>query len=46
MYEGVGLRQMMDLYYVARSMQPSYDVTHLLRRFKLESFASASAWVL
>ena len=45
-YEGVGLRQMMDLYYVARSMQASDEVLRLLRRFKLESFASASAWVL
>lgn len=45
-YEGVGLRQMMDLYYVARSMQASDEVLRLLGRFKLESFASASAWVL
>lgn len=46
LYEGVGLRQMMDLYYVARSMQSSDEVSRLLSRFQLESFASASAWVL
>lgn len=46
LYEGVGLRQMMDLYYVARSMQSSDEVSCLLRNFQLESFASASAWVL
>lgn len=46
LYEGVGLRQMMDLYFVARSMQSSDEVSRLLRHFQLESFASASAWVL
>lgn len=46
LYEGVGLRQMMDLYYVARSMQASDEVSCLLRYFQLESFGSASAWVL
>ena len=46
LYEGVGLRQMMDLYYVARSMQSSDEVSRLLSRFQLESFAAASAWVL
>lgn len=46
LYEGVGLRQMMDLYFVARTMQPSDEASRLLRRFQLERFASASAWVL
>lgn len=46
LYEGVGLRQMMDLYFVARSMQSYSEVSRLLRHFQLESFASASAWVL
>ena len=46
LYEGVGLRQMMDLYYVARSMQASDEVSRLLRYFQLEYFGSASAWVL
>lgn len=46
LYEGVGLRQMMDLYFVARTMQPSDDAPRLLHRFQLEAFASASAWVL
>lgn len=46
LYEGVGLRQMMDLYYVAQTMQPTDEVKHLLRYFKLENFAAASAWVL
>ena len=46
LYEGVGLRQMMDLYFVARTMQPSDEASRLLHRFQLERFASASAWVL
>lgn len=46
LYEGVGLRQMMDLYYVAQTMQPTDEVKLLLRYFKLENFAAASAWVL
>lgn len=46
LYEGVGLRQMIDLYYVVQTMQPTDEVKHLLRYFKLENFAAASAWVL
>ena len=46
LYEGVGLRQMMDLYFVARTMRPSAEASHLLHHFQLERFAAASAWVL
>lgn len=46
LYEGVGLRQMMDLYFVAKSMGKSEEIDDLLRRFGLSRFAAASAWVL
>lgn len=46
LYEGVGLRQMMDLYFVARVSQPSDEKSRLLRHFGLGRFAAASAWVL
>lgn len=46
LYEGVGLRQMMDLYFVARAMRSSAETTRLLHYFQLEKFAAASAWVL
>lgn len=46
LYEGVGLRQMMDLYFVAHTMRRTDEVSRLLRHFRLEAFAAASAWVL
>lgn len=46
LYEGVGLRQMMDLYFVAKAMHSSEDTTRLIHYFGLERFAAASAWVL
>lgn len=46
LYEGVGLRQMMDLYFIARTMRRNDEVSRLLRNFRLEAFAAASAWVL
>ena len=46
LYEGVGLRQMMDLYFVARSMHSSEGTTSLIHYFGLERSAAASAWVL
>lgn len=46
LYEGVGLRQMMDLYFVAKAMRSSDESKRLLSHFKLCRFASASAWVL
>lgn len=46
LYEGVGLRQMMDLYFVAKAMQYSDETAHLMHYFGLEHFAAASAWVL
>lgn len=46
LYEGVGLRQMMDLYFVARAIQTSDKIPHLIHYFGLERFAAASAWVM
>lgn len=46
LYEGVGLRQMMDLYIVAHTMLCTDEASWLLRHFQLETFAAASAWVL
>lgn len=46
LYEGVGLRQMMDLYFVVRTASATDELSHLLHHFQLERFASASAWVL
>lgn len=46
LYEGVGLRQMMDLYFVAKAMQSSDEATSLIHYFGLNRFAAASAWVL
>lgn len=49
LYEGVGLRQMMDLYYVLRHGMTEEDrenAKQLVRRFSLQRFCSASMWVL
>ncbi len=46
LYEGVGLRQMMDLYFVAKAMHSTHETTRLIRYFGLHRFAAASAWVL
>ena len=46
LYEGVGLRQMMDLYFVVHTMRRTDEVSRLMRHFGLEAFAAASAWVL
>lgn len=46
LYEGVGLRQMMDLYYVSSAIHSSNKTSYLLNYFHLDTFASASAWVL
>lgn len=46
LYEGVGLRQMMDLYFVVKAMHSSVEATSLIHYFGLERFAAASAWVL
>lgn len=46
LYEGVGLRQMMDLYFVARATKRIDEAQRLLQHFGLMHFAAASAWVL
>ena len=49
LYEGVGLRQMMDLYYVLRHGLPAEErekAKELVRRFSLQRFCGASMWVL
>lgn len=49
MFEGVGLRQLMDFYFVLRANPQSNndrnEVLELLRRFHLMNFASAVMWV-
>lgn len=49
MSEGVGLRQMMDYYFVLTNMKWGYDLSILhgeLKRMNLLKFASAVMWVL
>ena len=52
MYEDVGMRQMMDLYFVLRTqvkderLRINDDLLRLLMNFKLRTFASASMWVM
>ena len=49
LYEGVGLRQMMDLYFILRNGMTEADrerAKPLLKRFMLQRFARASMWVM
>ena len=48
LYEGVGLRQMMDLYFILQNVKEEDRKTIgvLISHFRLEHFAAASAWVL
>lgn len=44
--EGIGLRQLMDYYYLLRSRQPQEDDRKLLRHMGLGRFAAAMSWVM
>lgn len=53
MYEGVGMRQMMDLYFVLRGLTPAPSskdegskYRYLIKHFGLMRFAKASMWVM
>lgn len=54
MYEGVGLRQVVDLYFVLKSIdnvgtdfqQQKNDILKLLKHFRLLRFAEASMWIM
>lgn len=54
MYEGVGLRQILDLYFVLRSVgtdgrdakQEQSDALKLIKYFHLQRFAAASMWIM
>lgn len=48
LYEGVGLRQLMDLYFILQHVKEADKsrIRELISYFKLERFASSSAWVL
>lgn len=55
LYEGVGLRQVLDLYYVLKSIDNSNEDTkkkirdealRLIKYFRLQRFAAASMWIL
>lgn len=52
MYEGVGMRQMMDLYFVLRQVsevssdKDKLELLNLLKHLKLERFKSASMWIM
>lgn len=52
MYEGVGMRQMMDLYFVLKTLSDSPskgekdELLRLLKHLKLQRFAAASMWVM
>lgn len=47
LYEGVGLRQMMDLYFILQHAheEDRKTIGELIRYFRLGRFAAASAWV-
>lgn len=42
----VGLRQTMDLYYIAKSAEKDRELENLIEKFQLKKFAAASAWVM
>lgn len=50
LHEGVGLRQIIDFFYVLRSLKGSHadaiDYSYLLRYLGLDTFAGAMMWVL
>lgn len=54
MYEGVGLRQVLDLFFVLRSVKDSTQCQNqlqaealmLIKYFRLERFAAASMWIM
>lgn len=49
LYEGVGMRQMMDLYYVLKShtkITDNTDIEQLLKYFGLMKFVKACMWVM
>lgn len=54
LYEGVGLRQILDLYFVLKSIedygsamnQKREEVSRLINYFHLKHFASASMWIM
>lgn len=49
MYEGVGLRQVLDLYFVLRSNDDNQlrnEALKLIKHFRLQRFAAASMWIM
>lgn len=57
MYEGVGLRQILDLYFVLKSVDSDIDsdidfdehkeeAWRLVKHFRLQRFAAASMWIM
>lgn len=54
MYEGVGLRQILDLFFVLRSVEEAgehaemlkTEVRALIKHFRLQRFAEASMWIM
>lgn len=54
MYEGVGLRQVLDLFFVLRSVENAgeqaealkVEVGALIKHFRLQRFAEASMWIM
>lgn len=54
MYEGVGLRQILDLFFVLRSVEEAgehaemlkTEVLALIKHFRLQRFAEASMWIM
>ena len=54
MYEGVGLRQILDLFFVLRSVEDGgeqieklkTEVLALIKHFRLQRFAEASMWIM
>lgn len=44
--EGVGLRQMLDLYFVIKSLEDKDEVMKTIKWIDLEKFARAAMWVL
>ena len=54
MYEGVGLRQILDLFFVLRSVEEAgaqaemlrTEVWALIKHFRLQRFAEASMWIM
>lgn len=46
LFEGIGLRQLIDLYFVLHNSKGEHNELHLLKKFRLLRFARAVMWIM